>query len=66
MSKATTDQHPLNYSINPIPYGGPWGFLARAIRLAARTLEPFHLEAPKFLTFSFMPFGHIEAKFQVN
>ena len=26
------------------------GFLARTIRLAARTLEPFHVESPKFLT----------------
>ena len=47
--------------INPIAYGGGVGFLAHAIRLAARTLEPFHLS-----DFSFMPFGHIVAKFQVN
>ena len=26
------------------------GFLAHAITLAARTLEPFHLKSPKFLT----------------
>ena len=39
---------------NPIAYGGGGGgFLACAIRLAARTLEPFHLESPKFL-FSFL------------
>ena len=35
--------------VNPIASGGR-GFLARAIRLAARTLEPFHLESLKFLT----------------
>ena len=34
-----------------LPMGwGEVGFLARAIRLAARTLEPFHLESSKFLT----------------
>ena len=36
------------FRINFIAYGG--SFLARAIRLAARTLESFHLESPKFLT----------------
>ena len=36
--------------VNPIAYGEGGGFLARAIKLAARTLEPFHPESPKFLT----------------
>ena len=44
---------------------GEGGFLARAIRLAARTLEPFHLEFPNFLT-SFYAFwtycGEISGK----
>ena len=31
-------------------HGGGGGFLAHAIRLAAKTIEPFHLESPKFLT----------------
>ena len=34
---------------NPIAYRGGEG-LPHAIRLAAGTLEPFHLESPKFLT----------------
>ena len=38
------------FPLTLLPTGGG-GFLARAIRLAARTLEPFHLESPKFLTF---------------
>ena len=37
--------------LNSIAYGwGGGGGLAHAIRLAARTPEPFHLESPKFLT----------------
>ena len=39
----------------PIRGRGGGGFLAHAIRLAARTLEPFHLESPKFLTFLLCP-----------
>ena len=38
---------------NPIAYGGRGGgggFLAHTIRLEATTLEPFHIESPKFLT----------------
>ena len=31
--------------------GGGGGLLVRAIRLAVRTLEPFHLESPKFLNY---------------
>ena len=45
---------------------GEGGFLARTIRLSAITLEPFHLGSPKFSDFSFLLFGHIVAKFQVN
>ena len=40
--------------------GGGGCFLARAIRLTVRTLEPLHLD------FSLKPFGHIVTKFQVN
>ena len=40
-----------NMGLNPIAYRGErGGFLAHAIRLAARTLEHFHLESPKFFT----------------
>ena len=41
------------FFFNPIAYGGGGGggsFLARIIRLAARTLEAFQKESPKFLT----------------
>ena len=34
----------------PTGGGGRGGFLARAIRLSAITLEPFHLGSPNFLT----------------
>ena len=46
--------------------GGGEGFLVRDITVAARTLEPFYLKYPKISDFSFMLFGHIVAKFQVN
>ena len=37
------------FCFNPIAFGGGGGGFGRAIRLAARTLEPLHLESPKFL-----------------
>ena len=47
-----------NFGINPIAYGGRGGFLARAIRLSAITLEPFHLGSPNFLTSLFTLWTH--------
>ena len=44
-----------NLTLLPIGGEGGGGFLAHTIRLEARTLEPFHLESPKFLT-SFLYF----------
>ena len=39
------------FTLTLLPTGaGGGGFLAHTIRLDARTLEPFHLESPKFLT----------------
>ena len=41
-----------NVSLTLLPGGGGGeGLLADTIRMAARTLEPFHLESPKFLNF---------------
>ena len=37
-------------SLTLLPTEGGGGFLARAIRLSAITLEPFHLGSPNFLT----------------
>ena len=50
-------------TVNPIAYGGG-AFLARAIRLSAITLEPFHLGSPNFLTSPFYSLDTLWRKFR--
>ena len=48
----------------PMEGAGEDSFLARTIRLTTRTLEPFHLQSPKFLTSFLCPLDTLWQNFR--